>query len=221
VDKHLPYAVEVLRDLGVSVPMITTEITAADAMARRVLNTAAELGVTHFRLGYWHYRDEPVRQVLARIRPQVRAIAELAGSIGIVAGWHNHPGDNVGGPVWDIELLTSDLDPRWIGFFLDVSHAYAEGAAGAGNAALSLALARLKMVAAKDHNWEKAGRSWKRRTCPLGEGLVDLPRVFSAIHSSGFTGPISLQVEYEAPDIQAAITRDASFVLDLVARTWV
>jgi sugar phosphate isomerase/epimerase len=33
--------------------------------------------------------------------------------------------------------------------------------------------------------------------CPLGEGMVNFPKFFPLLAASGFTGPISLHVEYE------------------------
>ena len=57
------------------------------------------------------------------------------------------------------------------------------------------------MVACKDFRWERTGGKWKPEMCPLGQGMVDYPRFFRALAASGFSGPISLHVEYriEAP----------------------
>jgi len=56
---------------------------------------------------------------------------------------------------------------------------------------------RLAMVACKDFYWEKSGGKWRSRMCPLGQGMVDYPKFFKLLAASGFSGPISLHVEYK------------------------
>jgi sugar phosphate isomerase/epimerase len=83
-----------------------------------------------------------------------------------------------------------------------------------------LALPRLKIMAVKDHLWERIEGKWRRRTCPLGEGMVDLPRILSMLAAARFAGPISLHVEYATPDPVAAIARDAEFLARQIATAW-
>lgn len=220
VEQDLSRAVEVLREHGVAVPMISTDLTSAGGDARRVLATASRLGITHFKLGYWNYGKDPVEDILKRVRPQVRALAELAAENKIQAGWHNHSGTQVGASIWDTQMLIENLDPRWIGFFFDTSHAAAEGAVSGWNVGLRLALPRLKMVSAKDHQWEKTGKEWRRYTCPLGEGAVDLSAMFSMIAASGFSGIVSLQMEYDTADPLAAVQHDAAYLRQLIATAY-
>ena len=46
----------------------------------------------------------------------------------------------------------------------------------------------------------------------MGKGMVDWGRVFAGFAGAGFTGPMSLHLEYESPDELAAIARDFEFV---------
>ena len=56
VRRDLPPAVKTLASLGLSVPMITTGVTAADEEhARDIFQTAAECGIRRLKLGYWRY----------------------------------------------------------------------------------------------------------------------------------------------------------------------
>jgi len=71
---------------------------------------------------------------------------------------------------------------------------------------------RLKMLAAKDFYWEKSGGKWQMRMCPLGQGMVDWPKVFSMLAAAKFTGPISLHCEYNPEDLLGAIAGDFAFL---------
>jgi sugar phosphate isomerase/epimerase len=83
-----------------------------------------------------------------------------------------------------------------------------------------MALPRIKMVAIKDFYWEKRDAKWKMRMCPLGEGMVDWPKVFSTLAAARFTGPVSLHMEYEPADETAAIVKDFEFLRKQVASAY-
>jgi sugar phosphate isomerase/epimerase len=110
-----------------------------------------------------------------------------------------------------------DTDPKWMGFYFDPCHATIEGGSAGWKVGFHRLSSRLKMVAVKDFYWEKQGGKWNRRVCPLGEGMVKYPEFFKLLAASGFSGPISLHIEYEitAPTesarrekVLAAIERD-------------
>jgi sugar phosphate isomerase/epimerase len=146
------------------------------------------------------------------VRQQAAGVVMLGRAYGIAAGFHNESGDHVGEAVWDTWAMINGLEARWAGYYFDPCHATAEGGAGGWNVALRLALPRLKMLAVKDFYWEKAGGKWQMRMCPLGQGMVDWPKVFSMIAAAKFTGPISLHCEYNPPDVLDAIGRDLAFL---------
>ena len=54
VEDDLPKMVEALNSRGRSVSMITTDITAVDARAERILRAAAKAGIRTYRLGETH-----------------------------------------------------------------------------------------------------------------------------------------------------------------------
>jgi sugar phosphate isomerase/epimerase len=221
VREDLPRAFETLRSTGVSVPMITTALTSAsDPAARPLLSTAARLKIPYFKLGYWRYRDGDIEQTLNQVKQDVRGLVDLGREFGIQAGWHNHAGDYVGMAVWDTRSIIADMDPKWIGYYYDTSHATSEGGVAGWEIALRLALPRLKMVAAKDHVWEKARGKWTKRTVPLGEGMVNLAKMLSMLARARYSGVISLHVEYETPDAQAAIARDLQYLKRQVAEAY-
>jgi len=193
--------------------MITTGLTSAsDPTARPTLETAGRLGVRCFKLGYWPYRDFPIESRIAQVRNDVTGLVAMAKEHGVVAGYHNHSGNYVGAAVWDIRSIIGDMDPKWIGYYFDPCHATAEGGEGGWRISLRMVLARIKMVAIKDFFWEKRRGKWEMRMCPLGEGMVRWPEVFSELRAARFAGPISLHMEYEAADEIAAIARDLAFL---------
>jgi L-ribulose-5-phosphate 3-epimerase len=207
VAEELPRAVEAIRGRGLAVPMITTELNSAAEPAGSILAAAGALKIPYFKLGYWHYREAAIDQRLAQVRQDLVALTALAARHGVVAGFHNHSDDYVGEATWDTRELLRGLDARWIGYYFDGCHATIEGGLAGWKIATRLAFQQLKIVAVKDFYWEKRSGRWEVRWCPLGEGMVDW-RAIVALLPAGFAGPISLHVEYEPTDVQAALARD-------------
>jgi len=219
--EDLPKAVEAIREEGLGVPMITTElISAEDPAARVILSTAAKLSIPFFKPGYYQYKMFNVRRELEAAASHFRGLVSLSKQYGIQAGYHNHE-QYIGAPVWDIASIIDTLDPQWVGFYFDARHAVAEGGVGGWKIATNLVMPRLKMVAAKDFWWEKTETGWAARNCPLGEGMVDWRYFVNALASGGFQGPISLHLEYDVAgetnaakenNILAALHRDVQFL---------
>lgn len=216
--QDLPKAVDAVRSHGLLVPMITTGILRRDEPAARpTLATAASLKIPFWKPGYHRYDLNNVEQSMERIRTAVAGLAALSREHGVVAGFHNHSGDYVGSAVWDIRALIHDLDPKWIGYYFDPCHATIEGGLAGWRIAQNIVSSRLKMVSLKDFYWEKAQGQWNVKWCPMGEGMVDWPRVFGQLASIRFAGPLTLHIEYEAKDELDAIAKDAAFVKKQIA----
>ena len=219
--EDLPKAVAAIREEGLDVPMITTELTSADdPAARAILSTAAKLSIPFFKPGYYQYKMVNVRRELEPAASQFRGLVSLSKQYGIQAGYHNHE-EYVGAPVWDMASVIDTLDPQWAGFYFDARHAVAEGGVGGWKIATNLVMPRLKMVATKDFRWEKTATGWTARNCPLGEGMVDWKYFANALAAGGFQGPISLHLEYDVAgestaareeNIVAALQRDLQFL---------
>lgn len=198
--EDLPKAVSTIREEGLEVPFITTELVSSDdPAAETILRTAGKLSIPFFKPGYYHYKFINVRKELETAGNQFRRLADLGRECGLQIGYHNHEG-YVGAPVWDMAKVIDTLDPRWVGYYLDLRHAVAEGGVGGWKIATNLVLPRLKMVSVKDFYWEKKGSGeWYTKTCPLGEGMCDWKYLWKAAAQAGFHGPISLHLEYEIP----------------------
>jgi sugar phosphate isomerase/epimerase len=216
-------AVEAITDVGLDVPMFTTSITSpADPNIRLILGIGNFMGVPLFRPGVWKY--DGTSQIEARLVEVQREIAGLA-AVGqaskMAMGLRNVAGDNVGGAVWDTNLMIRGLDPQWVGYDFDPGSAAAAGGVDGWWVALRLALPRLKMVALNDFNWTKdTGGAWKATPCPLGEGMVDWSRFFATLAHAKFTGPLSIEMAYRPAKEVEAIGRDLEFVRKQVAAAY-
>jgi len=198
----LPQAVAAIRDAGLEVPMITTELLSADdPTAEPILSTAAKLSISYLKPGYYHYAFINVVKELEEAGKRFRGLVELAAKYGIQVGYHNHP-DYIGAPIWDMARVIEPLDPRWCGYYFDLSQATMEGGESGWKIAANLVMQRLKMVAAKDFLWKKVGpHRWQAETCPLGQGMSHWKEFLHMLAQSNFHGPISLHEEYAIPGV--------------------
>ncbi len=210
--EDLPRAVAAIRDEGLEVPMITTElVSATHSTASPILSAAGKHGIPFFKPGYYKYSFVDVRKELEQAGSDFRGLAELGTRHGLQAGFHNHAA-YVGAPVWDVAPIIESMDPRWVGYYFDIRHAMAEGGGGAWKIATHLVSRRLKMIAVKDFYWEKSPKGWGERNCALGEGMVDWKYFFSVLASSGFHGPVSLHLEYDIPGNTAAARQENTMI---------
>lgn len=198
VSQDLSLAVEAFRKVGLSVPMISTNIQSANAAAAETLSLAGRLGIRYYKLGYYDYEDAARWQErLAQVRAELKPLLELGQMVGVTAGLHNHAGATVGGAMWDTWELLSPLDARWVGAYFDPSHATIEGGNHGWKLGFHRIAPRLKMVALKDFVWEKQDGGWRTRWVPLGEGMVRWREFLSLLVRTPFPGPISLHIEYD------------------------
>ena len=118
VTEDLPKAAAIFKDHGLTIPMITTSLTAA-AEARDVLKVASQAGIKYYKVGYMHYEDmDHWRERRERARKDLGELVGLGKSLGIHAGFHNHSGPIVGGTLWDCFDLVERHDRKWLGIFL-------------------------------------------------------------------------------------------------------
>jgi L-ribulose-5-phosphate 3-epimerase len=206
-------AFESVRGANLEVPMITTSITTAEEpTAFPVLYLTGKSQVPLFRLGLWPYNDGiDIRQRLAMVRRDLMQLIPLEQRSEISALFPNRAGAFVGEATWDAQSVIETLDPRWVNHMFDPAEATVEGGAGGWEAALRIALPRLKAVGLQDFYWEKQGAAWAVRKCPLGEGMVDFSKFFNILAAAHFNGPISIAMEYKPKDEPGAMAKDLEF----------
>jgi sugar phosphate isomerase/epimerase len=214
VEDQLPRAAGVLADQGLRIGMITTAITdAADPLTRRVLSTAARLGVGYYKLGYYPYRGfGTLRKQRQEVAARLQALAALNLELGIHAGFHNHSADSLGASLWDIDAVLGDIEPKAIGLYFDPTHATIEGGSAGWLMGMDLLSSRLTMLAVKDFRWADGkhryagARRHSVEMCPLEVGNTPWPEVIKHLQTIGFAGPISFHGEYQGPHSFADLT---------------
>jgi len=202
VAADLPQAVAAIRSAGLEVPMITTELLAADdPAAEPILSAARKLSIPFLKPGYYHYKFVNVLAELEEAGRRFQGLVELAGKHGVQVGYHNHDG-YIGAPTWDMARVIEPLDPRWCGYYFDLSQATTEGGVGGWKIAANLVMPRLKMIAAKDFVWKQAGEHrWEAENCPLGHGMSHWKDFVQTLAQSDFHGPITIHEEYSIPGV--------------------
>jgi len=118
-----------------------------------------------------------------------RVLTELGkrtADLGISLGYHNHMGTLSERPE-ELDQILSAADPRYVKLELDVAHYFQGG--GDPAKAISRYHDRLLFLHIKDV--EPVADSTERknyRFVELGQGKVDLPAVFTALHKANFRG---------------------------------
>lgn len=229
VARDLPRYLDGIRQEGLAVPFITTELTSdADPAARPTLETAAALKIPLFKTGYYRYAFVDARKEVEAAGRKLRGLGLLSAASGVHLGFHNHAG-YIGGGVWDVVPIIDSMDPKTSGYYFDVRHAVVEGGDGGWRSAFQVAAPRLAMIALKDFFWQKTPTGWRVQNCPMGEGMVNWKSYFAMLAKTGFHGPVSLHLEYEVPgatpdaeeaNMLAAAARDLAFVKARLAEAY-
>src|SRR6185436_7406131 len=94
VTEELPKVAAAFRDQGMSIPMLSTNLTSAkDPTAAPTFAAMEKLGIKYFKLGYYHYHDlAKWESDLETQRKDLAALLDLSKKAGVQAGLHNHSG---------------------------------------------------------------------------------------------------------------------------------
>jgi hypothetical protein len=180
-------AIESMQGRGLEVPLITTSfVSATEPWARNVIYITGGTGVPFFRPGYWKF---PAARLI-EIKAQIVGLAEVGRAYNMAMGVPNTAG----------EAVIGNLDPKWVGYDFDPSQATPD-------LPLEKAMPRVKMFILRDARRQNG----QLTPCPLGEGIVDWGKFFDTVAHAKFSGPLTLQSEYPAPDRLDAIRRDLDF----------
>ena len=193
VEDRLPELVEALAKRNIEITVLTSDVNdPADPLTKRVLRTAATLGIQRYRMKYFQYDlDEPIADQLESWRPQLRDLAAMNHDFGIQGLYQNHAGSKyMGACLWDLREVLRDIPVEDIGVAYDIRHATVEGA-NSWPVTFDMIRPHLAAVYVKDFRWN--GK--KVENVPLGEGNIS-PSFFKMLTESEFSGPISLHEEY-------------------------
>lgn len=197
VERDLPRAVRAVQRAGLSVPMMTTSVNSVSSETRKVLGTAAELGIGYYRMGYFRYRNGgDLEDTLDLASRELERFAQLNESLGIRGGYQNHAGEGYfGASIWDLWYALRNVDPNWVGSQFDLRHASVEGALN-----WSVDFRRIApwvhTLAIKDYKVASENDELLVSNCPLGQGVAPFRKFLSMLRGVKFMGPVSLHLEY-------------------------
>ena len=198
----MPKAAKAFKDAGLTIGLVTavTNLTDPDSSAAKALFEACgKAGVPAIKIGYFGYKDN-VDRALSDARSKLAGFAKLAEKTGVKACYHTHSGSNLGNNAAGVRLLLQDLDPHYIGAFLDTGHTAVNG--GPFRMEADLVRSWLSLVAIKDMLWEKEANGWQYHVVPAGDGIVKWNEVGQGLKECKFNGTISLHGEYEVKEIE-------------------
>ena len=211
VKQDLPPLAGIIRQHGLELPMITTDIVDADSpFAEDILKVMAEQGIRSYRWGGFKYTaDRSLVKQLDDLKPRVAKLAALNSRYHACAMYHTHSGIGlVGASIWDLYEILKGFDPNAVGVNYDIGHATVEGGLGGWINSLRLAGPHLRGVAVKDFVWAKDAKgSWKVQWKPLGEGMVRFAQFFPMLAEVHFSGPLQLHFEYPLGGADGGETR--------------
>jgi sugar phosphate isomerase/epimerase len=198
VRTDLPKAVRALKKSGIAVPMMVTAITDPDdPLTGAVLATAAEQGLTNYRMGYMEYdAKKSIPENLDLHKRTMEKLEKINRKYNIHGEYQNHSGTRIGGPVWDLYWLLKDTDPASIGVQYDIRHAVVEGGVS-WPLGMRLLAPWIKTTAIKDYYWRKENGRWILFNVPLGEGMVNFNAYLKEYVNLGISGPVSIHYEYD------------------------
>ncbi|MES2830044.1 MAG: sugar phosphate isomerase/epimerase family protein [Bacteroidota bacterium] len=196
VTRDLPIAVKNIREAGLEVYTITTDIKAADEKhTRQVLKAAANLGIYNYRMGWYDYDAKLSIPIgLEQLKKNLGGLAKLNEEYGIHGDYQNHHG-RFGAAIWDLWLALKDLNPKWIGSQFDIRHATLDGAES-WPVSIELIKDYIGSICIKDFYWKNSGTKWEPVNVPLGEGMVNFSAYLKLLKKLGINKPISLHYEY-------------------------
>ncbi|HUR57459.1 MAG TPA: sugar phosphate isomerase/epimerase [Opitutaceae bacterium] len=203
VTTGLAQAQEIADSEGMTIPLISTNISAVDSPFAEEIITAAHYHIPNFKLGYWRY--QPFGNLVAQLdqaKRKLEGIIQLCGRFHIRPCVHIHSGPILSnGPL--LYLLLKDFSPADVGAYVDPMHMTLEGGLSGWEMALDLVAPWIALVGAKNFTLQPSGRDehgqqrFEAEYVPLADGMAPLPQFFARLRQLHYDGVVSLHSEYK------------------------
>lgn len=222
VGDDLPKAVEEIRKAGLAHTMMTTAVQdASDPTDKKLLETAAKLGIKFYRMNWLSYPEgKSIPEAIVNFQETIKDLSLLNKKLGITGAYQNHSGLRAGASIWELWDMVRKADKKHMGVQYDIRHAVVEGGLSWKNG-LRLIQPDIKILAIKDFVWTKKNGAYVVENVPLGEGMVDFKAYFSLLKEYNINVPVSLHYEYPlggAEHGQFEINVDRKVVFDAMRR---
>ncbi len=200
----LPEMVASLKQEGLSVPMVTGNFDLLDPehpTAEPILAAMDKSDIRLLKLGYYKFNpatvDYPAE--MRRVREILKRWEVLGRRYGIKICNHTHSERCLGLNCAAMAALLEDLDPEFMGAYVDPGHLVYEGEIF--DTALAMVRRYLSIVAVKDVLLERVERnghgSIKPNWVPSGQGMVDWTQFFDVLRQHDYDGPVSVHCEFD------------------------
>jgi sugar phosphate isomerase/epimerase len=222
VETDLPNAVEAIRKAGLEHTMMTTAVeNAANGTDKKLLETAAKLGVKFYRMNWLSYpENKTIPEAIEQFQQTIKDLGLLNKKLGITGAYQNHSGLRAGASIWELWDMVQKADKQHMGVQYDIRHAVVEGGLSWKNG-LRLIHPHIKILAIKDFVWSKKNGAYVVENVPLGEGMVDFKSYFALLREYNISVPVSLHFEYPlggAEHGRSEITVDKQAVFEAMRR---
>ncbi|GAA4092311.1 sugar phosphate isomerase/epimerase family protein [Mucilaginibacter panaciglaebae] len=196
VKDNLPQAVNAVKQAGLKVNSITTDIVDAnDLHTHEILETAAHYGIKSYRMGWYGYDKKlSTLENVDQLKKRFAMLAKVNERYAVRGDYEHHTG-RFGNSIWDLYEAIKDQSPQWIGCQFDIHHATIDGAMSWPQN-LDLIKAYVKSTTIKDFYWQKTGKGWDIANAPLGQGMVNFKAYLTQLKQFDFKGPIIMHYEY-------------------------
>lgn len=195
--KNLPKAAEAIFKQDLKLPMISTAISDADnPTSKEILKTAADLGISFYRMNWFKYdQGLSIQKNHEQFLYKLRKLADLNQQYGIKGAYQNHAGAWwFGASIWDIRSMLYQIDSEWLGLQYDIRHGMVEGGQSWVQD-LKYIAPFINTLDFKDFQWVKK-EDWSLENVPLGEGMVDFQQYVGYLNQWNINAPISIHYEY-------------------------
>jgi len=199
-------AVQTLKAAGLTVPMVTTDITGPTDLATEHLFAAcAEAGIHLLRLGYWKY-DPAVGydSLFDRARRNLDSLSEIAQSTGVKLAIQLHGGTIHGSGAQTAALLAGH-DPHIIGAYPDPGNQVVQDGREEWRFTLDILQPWLSCIGVKNGGWfaadvaESGQRRWRSDWLGLADGMAPWDDIVTHLNQTGYDGLLSFHSHYEVP----------------------
>lgn len=188
---------------GVSIPMVSTGLTAEDAPFAENVIAAAHNRIQTIKLGYLRYQPfGSLAKQLDDARRKLEGIVALARRYHVRPCLHAHSGPILSnGPL--LYLLLKDFPPADVGAYVDPMHMSYEGGGSGWEMMLDLLAPWVALVGVKNYLLAPTERDdygqqrFQVKYAPLADGIAPLPQFFQRLKQIGYDGVVSLHSEYK------------------------